>query len=82
MATFAWVRAQECAGIVYKAFMHPAHTGTPMANGRSTSDTQAADADAVQVVRVDADGWGAFNCPLGGLQVWVRADAVPDAYSD
>ena len=27
------------------------------------------------VVRVDAEGWGAFTCQPGGLQVWVRADA-------
>lgn len=26
-----------------------------------------------EVVRIDADGWGAFTCPEGGLQVWVRA---------
>ncbi|PIL35604.1 hypothetical protein GSI_02332 [Ganoderma sinense ZZ0214-1] len=26
-----------------------------------------------EVVRIDADGWGAFTCPYGGLQVWVRA---------
>lgn len=26
-----------------------------------------------EVVRIDADGWGAFTCPEGGLQVWVKA---------
>ncbi|KAI1797146.1 alpha amylase [Ganoderma leucocontextum] len=28
-----------------------------------------------EAVRIDADGWGAFTCPLGGLQVWVRANS-------
>ncbi|KAI0749357.1 alpha amylase [Daedaleopsis nitida] len=69
----------ESAGTVYKAYMRPAYT---MSTGNGTSNTQDADGLGDAVVRVDADGWGAFTCPLGGLQVWVRADAVPDADSD
>ena len=30
------------------------------------------------VVQIDGSGWGAFTCPLGGLQVWVREDARDD----
>ncbi|KAM5535962.1 hypothetical protein V8D89_010402 [Ganoderma adspersum] len=31
------------------------------------------------VVRIDANGWGTFTCPEGGLQVWVRAGSDNDA---
>ncbi|EJF64974.1 alpha amylase [Dichomitus squalens LYAD-421 SS1] len=31
-----------------------------------------------KVVQIDAGGWGAFSCPPGDLQVWVRRDTPTD----
>ena len=32
-----------------------------------------------EAVTIDADGWGNFTCPFGGLRVWVRADDLQDS---
>lgn len=71
-------QGRACTDSGTYSFLWRARDGQDNANGTYRAylnlTTSESKPDLDSVVRVDADGWGAFTCLPGELQVWVRVE--------